>query len=793
MTIRIKLMLVFSLTLLVLSGIGLYSAAAYHEILQTERQTSDRTNSSVEIAHRAESLFISQLNAWKNVLLRGSTQNNYHHYLQLFYQSERNTKKAIKELDAQLSATPDMQTETKNLIRAHQEMGRKLRQALRLFNNTEIDPAQVTDQFIADIENKPALLLSEIIEKLHEFRDTQSIELSNLQKKQEKLLLSIMGLVILVSIYVFMWLLDKNIARPAEHAAYLADVIDNAQRVAKFGTWDWDSSTGRHYWSDGLYEILNIEKDEEPSQQHFLLTLHEDDRERVRLAIASALKVHQPFELEARIRTAGNKERVVQQRGQVTEIQKDGNVRMTSIVYDITERKEAERRLAYLANYDTITDLPNRNLLQDRLEHAINQAERNNRQVALLYMDLDHFKAVNDALGHQAGDKLLIEATQRVKQHIREGDTAARLGGDEFAIVLEQFEHSSQVATVAEHVLAALNKSYVIDGHEVFVSASMGITFFPADGRDVDTLLKNADSAMYLAKDEGRNTYHFFTEELNKRAHEQLILENSLRMALERDEFQLHFQPQIELSSGRVIGAEALLRWVPDQNPISPARFIPVLEDTGLIVPVGQWVLEQACQTAKKWQEAGYSEFRIAVNIAARQLRQADIVEVIQNALETSQLAAEFLEIELTESTLIDTSISGQNLRRLEPLGVKIAIDDFGTGYSSLSYLKQYAVDVLKIDRSFIKDITLDKDDDAVTSAIIALSHKLDMNVIAEGIETRQQFAFLKQAGCDQAQGFLMARPMNKPNFESWMEKLLDKETGAAYWAFPEDSNRTVS
>ena len=402
--------------------------------------------------------------------------------------------------------------------------------------------------------------------------------------------------------------------------------------------------------------------------------------------------------------------------------------------------------------------------------------------MALLYLDLDHFKAVNDALGHKAGDELLVEATKRIKHNIRESDTAARLGGDEFTIVLEQLDNHTQVTQVAEHILAALNKVYQIDSHEVFVSASMGITFYPSDGKDVESLLQNADSAMYLAKERGRDTYYFFTEELNKRAQERLVLENSLRMALDRDEFQLHFQPQVALETGRIVGAEALLRWSPQQDPASPERFIPVLEETGLIVQVGKWVLEQACMAARGWHSQGFKDLRIAVNLSARQLRQADITGIIKSALESSQLPPELLEVELTESTLIDENISKENLRRMEQLGLRIAIDDFGTGYSSLSYLKQYSVDILKVDRSFINDITHDSDDDAVTSAIIALSHQLNMKVIAEGIETPEQYNFLRKAGCDLGQGFYIARPMINDQFEQWMQSHYIKEQDGAFW-----------
>jgi diguanylate cyclase (GGDEF)-like protein/PAS domain S-box-containing protein len=606
--------------------------------------------------------------------------------------------------------------------------------------------------------------------------------LTQQRKEQERILLIVILSVLIVSFGVFLWLLDKNIVKPAEQATYLADIIDNAQRVAKFGTWDWESSNDEHYWSDGLYDILDLDREQKASMQHFLIALHEDDRVRVRQIMLQALKEKLPFELEARIRLSNGDERVVQQRGLVKHTGKNDRVRMTSIVYDITERKESEKRLAYLANFDTLTGMPNRNLFQDRLKHAMAQAERQKEEVALLYLDLDHFKAVNDALGHHAGDELLIEAAHRIRQNIRDGDTAARLGGDEFTIVIEQFTDKAQVAVVAEHVLKSLNKSYQIGTHEVFVSASMGITFYPSDGEDFDTLLKNADSAMYLAKEQGRNGYHFYTEELNQRAHERLHLENSLRLALERDEFQLHFQPQIELNTGRIIGAEALLRWAPGQDPISPARFIPVLEETGLIVPVGRWVLEQACKTVKSWHEKGFTDLRIAVNLAARQLRQADIVQGVKEVLHACDLAPEYLEIELTESTLVDTTISKKNLRRLEKMGVRLAIDDFGTGYSSLSYLKQYSVDVLKIDRSFIQDICKDSDDDAVTSAIVALSHQLDMKVIAEGIETLEQLEFLRKLNCDQAQGFLIGRPMVKHQFEQWMLKHLDKQADSACW-----------
>lgn len=553
--------------------------------------------------------------------------------------------------------------------------------------------------------------------------------------------------------------------------------------AAQEGLWDWDISSGVVEYSPGWKRILGV-TGMTNDYEFWENRIHPEDKDR----ILSSLREHLAGETEIwseehRLYHAEGKWLWVYGRGKVVSRDADGKpLRMIGTMSDITERKTSEERLAYLANYDTLTGIPNRNLLQDRLRHAMSHADRKQHKVALLFLDLDHFKAVNDALGHQSGDELLIEAVARIKRHIRETDTLARLGGDEFMIILEDFKSAAQVASIATHILTLLNEKFIIGGQELFVSASMGITYYPDDGKDTETLLKNADTAMYLAKEQGRNKYMFFTEELNRKAQERLRLENNLRMALEREEFHLNFQPQIDLSSGHVIGAEALLRWAPNQDFISPARFIPILEETGLIVPVGHWVLEQACRTAREWQTKFKTQFRIAVNLSPRQLQQVDIVERVKEILTTTQLQPQFLEIELTESVLIDTSISKENFIRLEQLGVKLAIDDFGTGYSSLSYLKQYAVDVLKIDRSFIQDLNQDKNDDAVTHAIIALAHELDMQVIAEGIETIEQLQFLRKSQCNQGQGFLIARPMTKHNFDQWFAGLPVDTNRRSYW-----------
>lgn len=466
------------------------------------------------------------------MLLRSLETDGYYTNLKQFYDAERKARKAIKSLKEKTAGIELIQAKVEKLVIVHKQIGKKFRKAIRVFNDTLENPATVADRFMADIESEPIFLVNDITTELINYREQQLNVLALDREEQETTLFLSLFLLIIVMLFVYLWLVDKNIGRPAARANYLADVIQNAQRVAKFGTWDWDSAEDRHFWSDGLYRILGISSQQEPSLQAFLSAIHEDDRDRVKQEINAALEKLVHFELEARIRLPGGKERVFQQRGEVASGSNSGDTRMTSIVYDITERKESEQRLAHLANYDTLTGLPNRHLFHDRLSHAMAQAGRKNNQVALLYMDLDHFKSVNDALGHHAGDELLMEAARRIQQNIRESDTAARLGGDEFTVILEQFDNTDQVSTVATHILRELNKVYHIENNEIFVSASIGITLYPDDGNNPEVLLQNADSAMYLAKEEGRNTYHFFTEELNRQAQEKLKLNNKMSLAL---------------------------------------------------------------------------------------------------------------------------------------------------------------------------------------------------------------------------------------------------------------------
>ncbi len=429
---------------------------------------------------------------------------------------------------------------------------------------------------------------------------------------------------------------------------------------------------------------------------------------------------------------------------------------------DITQQRENDEKLKQLATTDILTGLPNRSLFNDRLAHALYKANRSGTRVAVLFMDLDNFKHVNDSLGHKAGDLLLCEVAQRLKSSVREGDTIARLGGDEFTIILEEIRSAQHVAKVAEKILAATASSYNLEGTVVSISPSIGISLFPADGRDVDTLLKNADAAMYHAKRNGKNNFQFYSADMNAQASQRLALEAALRRAVENEEFYLHFQPQIHLESRRLSGMEVLLRWhTQEWGDMSPAEFVPILEQTGLIHEVGQWVIKQSIQTYLLLQTHLPDDFRVAVNLSGRQFLGGDLAAFVAQALQEAGMPAHSLELEITESILMeDTQLAVSTLNALSNQGITLAIDDFGTGYSSLSYLKRFPLNILKIDRSFVHDITLDKDDAAIVDAILAISRRLNMKVVAEGVETQAQLDFLQEKGCDYVQGYYFSKPL---------------------------------
>lgn len=444
-------------------------------------------------------------------------------------------------------------------------------------------------------------------------------------------------------------------------------------------------------------------------------------------------------------------------------------------VVDITERKYHEEELQYQASHDILTGLPNRMLLMDRIERAISRAKRESQKVAVVFVDLDHFKLINDSLGHHAGDRLLLEISSRLSTCIRHQDTVARLGGDEFVLVLTEQANEPGVIHIIRRLLEVISQPWVDEQHEYSLSCSIGISCFPCDGDRADTLLQCADAAMYEAKNAGRNTFHFYTPELNQAVTERLELANDLRRAVERDEFRVYYQPRVDVTDGRIIGAEALIRWQhPEKGLVAPDNFIPIAEETGLIVPIGQWILHEACRQNRAWQDAGLPPISVSVNLSPIQFRQPGLIDAVTNALAQSGLAASYLELELTESFFMqDAERINVAITALKSLGVALAIDDFGTGYSSLSYLKRFPVNHLKIDKSFVQEIDINPDDAAIVRAIITLGHELGLKVVAEGVETQANYEFLQQHHCDEIQGYYFSRPVPAPNMEILLRRMM--------------------
>jgi diguanylate cyclase (GGDEF)-like protein len=451
----------------------------------------------------------------------------------------------------------------------------------------------------------------------------------------------------------------------------------------------------------------------------------------------------------------------------------DHELLVRAMQYSI-ERKRYQVQIEHQANYDSLTGLPNRSLLHDRLRQAV-FAQRHVRSIAVVFIDLDHFKFVNDSMGHVAGDELLKTMADRLRSVLRDGDTVARLGGDEFVLILNDQGNEEVIFRAMQRVANKVNEPIVIEGKELYLTCSAGISLYPQDGPDVDTLLKNADVAMYRAKEAGRNNFQFFTTEMNEVVNERLHLEQSLRRALERREFLLHYQQKVDLKTGAVVGSEALLRWMhPEWGLVRPARFIPVSEETGLIVQIGEWVLEEACRQNVAWLKEGLEPGVVSVNLSARQFRQEGLVRMVSRILANTGLDPSELELELTESMVMHNAEAAiATLQGLKSLGVTLSVDDFGTGYSSLAYLKDLPIDTLKIDRSFVRDITTNgaPDEGVLAQAIISLGHSLNLKVIAEGVETDAQLRFLAKHRCDEVQGFYYGEPGDPASFAKLLTK----------------------
>lgn len=584
-------------------------------------------------------------------------------------------------------------------------------------------------------------------------------------------------------------------AHRVEHVLKLDDVSATARRdelrlararnMARLASWEWSLESDDFRSDPELGEIFGLGRRADAELVGALLErVHPQDRERVRAAWES----RSPHLLEYRITIAGAKPkaRILQQEAELAQDEANGEVRLLGTVQDITPLKEAERKISRLAYFDSLTGLPNRAYLRDALLRVLADARRHQLRIAVMGIDLDLFKRINDTLGHAAGDALLKEVATRLRSAVRGGDmlassggtldllgghdlehTVVRLGGDEFIVVLNHLKSPDDAAVVARRIADRLAVGMNIQGTDVFIGCSIGIALYPENGDTPEALLKHADVAMYHAKERGRNNFQFFTQEINSRAMRRLELETGIRSALARGEFEVFYQPKVELKERSIVGVEALLRWTSGGKPISPAEFIPVAEDTGLIVPLGEWVLETACTQARRWLDRGWS-LPVAVNVSGRQFRDPGFKDTVAQILARTGLPPELLEVEVTEGVIMqDTGASIDDLEGLRALGVRLALDDFGTGYSSLSYLSRFPIDVLKIDRSFVKELPEKATSGAITSAIIALSRALSLDVVAEGVETREQLEFLEREGCAKCQGYYFSAPMSVAALEA--------------------------
>ena len=567
--------------------------------------------------------------------------------------------------------------------------------------------------------------------------------------------------------------------------------LANAQRIAGFGYWEWDVDSDTVILSEGIREIFGISQRSKVTFETLLEKVHPSDLDLVRGNIERSINDGTPVTLEHRILLPKDEERVVYQEAEVVSDPTSGSIRLAATVQDVTKRKRAEQKILQLAYYDSLTGLPNRAFFKEHLEYLLKIAKRYRRRVAILSFDLDLFKRVNDTLGHDAGDELLRLVAERVTGCLRRsdfiarrlppgyenvvatgGDAVVRLGGDEFIILLSEIREDRDASTVARRVSKQLSEPYQVKGQEVFVTSSIGMSLYPLNGEDAEELIKKADVALYHAKETGRNNCQYYSESLNTEALELLTLGNGLHTALERDEIFLHYQPKVDVQTRQTVGMEALIRWQhPKLGLVSPTKFIPLAEDAGLICELGAWVLRTACEQCKAWQAAGFPPLRVAVNVSARQFRQPNFRETIRETLGEVGLDSEWLELEVTEGILMeDVEASTKILDDLKSMGLRIALDDFGTGYSSLSYLKRLPIDSLKIDQSFIRDITKDPDSAAIVSAITSMAKSLSLKVVAEGVETRDQLACLSGQHCHEIQGYVVSKSLSADEFTKWLE-----------------------
>ncbi len=564
--------------------------------------------------------------------------------------------------------------------------------------------------------------------------------------------------------------------------------LTKTQELAKIGNWQVDLTTNEFQCSPEACQLLGLDQgNDRLTLNDFLKPVVQPDRISVKESLNRALEKRKSVNLEYQVYSTDGTQKSILNKSEVIFDQKDSPALMLGVIQDVSQLKKAEEEIRYLAFYDGLTGLANRMLFKDRLAQVIKDSTRKNKHFALLFLDLDNFKGINDSLGHHVGDLLLKKVADSIKKSIRNSDSVARipdpsgpedcliarLGGDEFTVLVADLNTPESAALIAQRLLNKIPKSHNFAGNDVSITTSIGISVFPEDGTEADVLLKNADTAMYHAKDEGKNTYQFFTNSMNKAILERFSIDRDLRKALQRNELVLHFQPQIDMSTRKIVGAEALIRWHhPDRGMIPPGKFIPIAEETGIIIDINKWVLCEACRQADQWIREGYDPITVAINLSGYKLANQNIIQSLESILDETQFDAKNLEIEITENILMqDTDETVSTLNKIKDLNLRIAMDDFGTGYSSLSYLTTFPVDTIKIDRSFVMDCTAKSNNLVIIKAIIAMGHSLGKKIVAEGIETENQYHLLNELGCDEAQGYYFNHPVPPEEFARLLAK----------------------
>jgi len=810
MTIKTKLLALFGGVFIFIISMNIYITDAQKQAMFESEQVHDYAEHRIVMGLTIEVNFKKQVQEWKNILLRGYDPELYTKYLNKFITEEANTRRAAEELRKDLSKNNEAFKLIEQFIKSHTYMGARYREALTAFKVAEHDPHITVDKYVRGIDREPTELLNSLIDLVKNQREVllKNITQEMLQTDRILLLATWIGFFV-VGLFLYFaikytLLIPINKLSVATVQLTKGDLqyrtyINGNDEFSHLGT-QFNKMAGeldaaqqgirrRNAHIRGIFNTVN----------EGIITMHDwghminvnpaaekmfgyTNKQIIALSFTDLLSENDKIKYENYIKMY-NKNNSVEILGsgphELTGLHKDGREfpievsinemdttdekLFVGVIRDISQRKEQEQRLRHMANFDMLTGLPNRNLFKDRLHQAMQLALRKEWLIAVMYIDLDIFKRINDTLGHAAGDELLKEVSKRLQANLRASDTVARLGGDEFSILIEDVRHIEQIITVAEQIIEAMNKPFNINKLEVLVTASIGITVYPFENNDVDNLLQMANIAMHKVKEHGRNGYRFYSVDMDKFALERLNMESRLRQALKNEEFILHYQPQVDLKTGKIIGVEALLRWEqPGKGLIPPLQFLPLLEETGLIIPVGEQILIMACEQTRLWQQQGFENIKMSVNLSARQFDDDQLVDKIIDILTKANIDSRLLELEVTESAIMqDAAISQEKLQTLAYHGFSIAIDDFGTGYSSLAYLKEFPVDTLKIDRSFVKDLEHQNNDRAIAHAIVNLAQALNLSVVAEGVENDLQLKILAELNCDIIQGYYFSKPLN--------------------------------